>query len=159
MSRLLLERLEVLEHGHIEVDPRRIAEIVAAGVAKGEAARRGKGPRVQKQRADIVSALRDKGLTDVGFADHIRIGADSQSVADAGVIRRAGAVTAAAVDDAERGSGFKGGDAAELPFAQQCFRERRKVRGRDPFRAHRQRLRPDAEAVQQLQKAEDRKCS
>jgi len=43
----LAERLEVFQQRHVEVGPRRIAQIVAARVAEGEPFRRGKRSGVQ----------------------------------------------------------------------------------------------------------------
>ena len=88
----LLYRLEVLEQGDVEVDPRRIVQRVASGVAEGKASRGGKGARIQQQWPHVIGALSDKRLAYARFADHIRIGPDSQSIAYTGIVRGASAV-------------------------------------------------------------------
>ena len=65
----------------------------------------------------------------MSLADDIGIGGDAKSVGDAGVVRRFPALVAAAVDDAEWGSGSVGRDAADLPVAESCFERGRGVRG------------------------------
>ena len=104
----LAENLEMFEQRHIEVCAARIVHGIAAAIAKGQTARSHKGARIGEHWTETIADV--PWYVGAGISDAVGIGAGSEVVGDAAVVRHRDPAGTAAVDDAEGRASLKNGD-------------------------------------------------